>query len=204
VVLKAKTATECTLVAVAALVGWLIFKHRRRLIPENKDTLKMLYFQTGLQYYISARYSAIAGFIPISGNLFHLAFEMFIKGYLTQDLSELERIKLRHRLKTLWKLYKEKINDPALDRFDPAVASLDRFEDIRYPERVARRGMTGLIDFGGPGPAGVITRGGSPLPSYRVTVSELDELMKLIFVKSNVNLTALIPVNPDASEYLNR
>ena len=72
---------------------------------------------------------------------------MLIKGYLTQDLDQSARIRLGHNLKKLWKLYKTKIGDPALDRFDRAIASLDKFEDIRYPERVARSGMTATIDF---------------------------------------------------------
>jgi hypothetical protein len=190
---------------VGALIAWLLWKRRRRPTPEDKDSLKQLYFETGLQYYIAARYSAIAGLIPISGNLFHHAFEMFIKGHLTQDLDEWERVRLGHSLKHLWKRYKKVIGDPALDGFDAVIKSLDRFEDIRYPEPVARRGMTGSIDFVSPTRAAVTTSGSRQPPAYDLNVADLDALRKLIFAKSLVNVVAFTGgLNRDALEYLNR
>jgi hypothetical protein len=188
-----------------ALIAWLLWKRRRRPAPEDKDSLKLLYFEIGLQYYIAARYSAIAGFIPTSGNLFHHAFEMFIKGHLTHDLDEWERVRLRHGLKRLWKLYKKAIGDPALDGFDVVIKSLDRFEDIRYPEPVARRGMTGTIDFVSPTRAAVTTSGSRQPPAYNLNIADLDALRELIFTKSRVNIAALTGgLNRDGLEYLNR
>jgi hypothetical protein len=203
--MKIRVLARILSVPVAVLIGWTILKRKRRPVSENKDALKMLYFETGLQYYISARYSASAGLIPISGNLFHHAFEMFIKGYLTQDLDESERLRFRHGLKKLWKLYKKKIGDPALDRFDNRIASLDKFESIRYPEPIARSGMTATIDFGGPIIPAVSTSGSGQLRAFRIDVVELDELMKLIFTKSHVSLAAFTNrLSRDALEYLNR
>jgi hypothetical protein len=205
--MKPTIITVPVLVTAAALIGWLVLKRKSGgIVHEDKDTLKVLYFETGLQYYISGRYSAIAGFIPISGNLFHHAFEMLIKGYLAQDLDQSARIRLGHDLTKLWKLYRTKIGDPALDRFDRAIASLDKFEDIRYPERVAKSGMTATIDFARPGttPA-TVSSTGRRLRAYDFNVYELDELLKVVFAKSSLNLgTFTSALRRDASEYLNR
>jgi hypothetical protein len=92
-----------------------------------------------------------------------------------------------------------------LDRFDPVIASLDKFEDVRYPETVARRGMTGTIDFTSPGVAAVSGPGSARLPSYKINVQDLDDLMKHIFDKSEMNFQAFTSgLGHDASEYLNR
>jgi hypothetical protein len=37
------------------------------------------FVSASIQYYVAARGSAIAGFMPVSGNLFHHAFEMLLK-----------------------------------------------------------------------------------------------------------------------------
>ena len=40
----------------------------------------------GVQYYIAARGAALAGLMPVSGNLFHHAFEMLLKaGIITKN-----------------------------------------------------------------------------------------------------------------------
>lgn len=200
-----KAITIAGAVAAFAVIGWILRsrkKSKKRSVPENKDALKMLYFETGLQYYVAARYSATAALIPVSGNLFHHALEMFLKGYLTKDLNEDERIRLKHDLKKTWKLYKSKVGDASLGKFDALISDLDKFEDIRYPEPIARSGMTATIDFGGPTIPAVSTSGSRQLRAFKINVAELDELMKLIFTKSHVNLaTFAAALNRDASEY---
>lgn len=85
------------------------------------------------------------------------------------------------------------------------TASLDKFEDIRYPERVARSGMAAIIDFTRASATAVTTRSSRQPPAYEINVPDLDDLMKVIFNKSQVNLPAFTHgLHPDALEYLNR
>jgi hypothetical protein len=66
-------------------VGLFLYTNMRKQnkkINEDKDALLEEYFSAAIQYHISARFAAIAGFIPVSGNLAHHAVEMYLKGYL--------------------------------------------------------------------------------------------------------------------------
>src|SRR5262249_40104873 len=91
----------------------------------------------------AARFSVHAGCIPVCGNLFHHAVEMLLKGGLAKkrklSLSELK--KRGHKLKVLWREYKLDFPDPALKRHDKAISLLDKFEAIRYPDRILASGM---------------------------------------------------------------
>jgi hypothetical protein len=92
------------------------------------------FFKTAGQYYVGGRYAAFAGLIPVTGNLFHHAVEMYLKGGLSKQGTSLADLKkLYHHLPNIWTKYKAMFNDKALDQFDDAIASLARFEDIRYP-----------------------------------------------------------------------
>ena len=102
--------------------------------PEDKDHLRILYFQAGLQYQIAGRCSAIAWFSPVSGNLLHHAIEFYLKGALIKILDERARRKIGHDVGKLWRRYKREIGDTSLDRFDQTIADLNKFERIRYPE----------------------------------------------------------------------
>src|SRR5262249_38135136 len=90
----------------------------------------------GVGYLIRARYSAFVHLTPTAGNQFHHAVEMFLKGDLADATSESERRNLGHKLSKVWKAFKDKAADSTLDQFDATVAKLDKFEDIRYPEKL--------------------------------------------------------------------
>jgi hypothetical protein len=94
------------------------------------------------QYCVAARFLLHAQRIPVCGNLFHHAVEMLLKGGLAKkrklSLSALE--KMKHKLKALWREYKSDFPDPGLKRHDKTISLLDKFEDIRYPDRVLASG----------------------------------------------------------------
>src|SRR5437870_1212577 len=108
---------------------------------------KGAFFSLGIQYYVTARFSAFAWFSPVCGNLFHHAIEMFVKGYLCERKSLEELKKVGHRLCSLWACFKQEVADPALDRFDQTVTDLDEFESIRYPDRILSHGMRSFISI---------------------------------------------------------
>jgi hypothetical protein len=106
------------------------------------------FIKTAGQYYVAGRYSAFAGFIPTTGNLFHHAIEMFLKGGLSKTgitLADLK--KLSHDLPKIWETFKRTFKDQSLDRFDHVIASLHRFEDIRYPDLIVQKGMNAKIEI---------------------------------------------------------
>jgi len=90
--------------------------------------------QAGSDYYLTARFAMKAQRF-ISGNLFHLAVEMFLKSGLAKKGYTENELKRRwgHSLDKLWQAFKTDYPDPALVRHDGTVSSLDKFEDIRYP-----------------------------------------------------------------------
>ena len=91
--------------------------------PETEDA-KAAYFGLGVHYYVVARYAAFAQLVPVCGNLFHHAIEMFLKGYLAHH-GEAELKKLGHQLTVLWREFKYEVGDAALDPFDTVVKELD-------------------------------------------------------------------------------
>jgi len=55
----------------------------------------------GFQYYIVARCGVRAHLLPVTGNLFHHAIEMFLKARLSQSMSSKEMKKqFSHRMET--------------------------------------------------------------------------------------------------------
>jgi HEPN domain-containing protein len=132
-----------------AMVLYAVLRRRQRTgtTPENKDALLQEYLKAGIDYHTSARFAAFAGFMPLSGNLAHHSVEMYLKGYLCRKLSERERRNLGHRLRKIWKRFKEEVGDSSLARFDTTISAIDKFERIRYPEEIIRKGMgaTALI-----------------------------------------------------------
>jgi hypothetical protein len=154
----------------------------------DTDHVRLTFFDLGFQYYVAGRFAASEGVAmsPVSGTLFHHAIEMFLKGELTNHLTEGQRIGLKHRLKLTWNKFKAHIEGgPALSIFDQVIDELDKFEDIRYPEKIVSEGMTCSIGFGQRNPNPMKTSSRSP--RYELFVGELDALVKAILDKSGVN-----------------
>jgi HEPN domain-containing protein len=93
------------------------------------------------QYYVAARIAARGALMPVYGNLFHHAVELYLKASLvaTISLKKLKRPPFGHDLTVLWARFKQVAVDPALDRYDFAIRTLDKFERIRYPDLGAQR-----------------------------------------------------------------
>src|SRR6266852_4689837 len=160
--------------------------------PHLREAARWEYVGYALQYYAAARFAYFAGSSPVTGSLFHHAVEFLLKQRLIVRLTPevLSRKPYGHDLERLWKEFKAGVADAALDRFDTAIAELHRFEDIRYPENLYRRGATFqfILKREHVGPPGML--GTRPLPSYNVALEEADDLMLVLFDKCSVNLPA--------------
>src|SRR3989442_6141813 len=100
----------------------------------NDEWLKIQFFRFGMQYYVSGRYAVAARLVPVAGNHFHHAIEMFIKGAMVDGTNEKARRAWGHHLDKVWIEFKARHSTAQLSRFDSVVSQLDLFEDIRYPE----------------------------------------------------------------------
>jgi len=166
---------------------------------EYKDRLRIVYLQTAFHYYITARFATINALGTVAGHLAHHAIDMFLRAALVETTTEQERLVLSHNLPKIWQQYKALTCNAALDKFDTTINDLDRFENIRYPDRVIRYGMT--LEVG-------LDRNTSPTKPnelrYQLVLGELDELVKLIFQTSGIDAASLVlsVVQPDALRYL--
>src|SRR4051812_41410629 len=121
-------------------------------MDRGTDRVRVEFFGLAFQYYIAARFAASAGLMPVVGTLFHHAIEMFLKGELCKRLSEQQRRKIGHRLTELWRAFKAQMADRSLDTFDTLISDLDKFEDIRFPEKIVSLGMSCTVGFGSRAP----------------------------------------------------
>lgn len=166
---------------------------------------KHRWFDLATQYYVVARFSAFAGLLPVYGNLFHHAVEMYLKGCLSSKLTLSELKGLNHNLWKIWQRFKQEVADATLSRFDDAIRELHKFENLRYPDKIISQGMQ--VAFG-------IKKGdfsfasspkGQP-PRYGITVEEIDSLVEALFEKASVNPKAFTGslLKSDARTYLKR
>ena len=145
------------------------------------------YFTLATQYYVCARAAAFAKVLPVCGNQFHHCIEMYLKGYLSGTLSSDDLKDLKHNLRRIWQRFKSLLNDPKLDKYDVRIKQLDKFEEIRYPDRIVRKGMFASVSIKRPSqPASMSGRSAQPR-GYHLVVEELDELVKVIFDKCSLN-----------------
>jgi hypothetical protein len=190
--------------AAAALVLARVRKPRRAPKAIDRDAQQMVYFEAAVQYHAAARYAAISGFLPVSGNLFHHAVEMYMKGYFCKKLDESQLRKLGHKLPKIWRRFKADVSDPNLNQYDDAISELDRFERIRYPEEMVRSGLRASIAFKR-GDLQVETDSKCQEPLYALTIDEVDAISKIIFEKLKLNATFFTGnLSEDALAYLKK
>jgi len=104
---------------------------------------------------------------------------MFLKGGLSKKgLSLADLKKLNHNLPNIWTKFKTTFNDPALNQFDDAIRLLHRWEDIRYPDLTAAKGMRATINITRPPQ---ILNSSGPEPEYELCLQDIDALVGQLF-----------------------
>jgi hypothetical protein len=63
------------------------------------------YFRFATEYYVAARTAWLPALGTVTGNLFHHAIEMYLKGDLSREESPAHLRRYGHNLKRLWKAY---------------------------------------------------------------------------------------------------
>lgn len=155
------------------------------------------FFKRGIEYYVVARSAAIAG-LPVAGNLYHHAVEMVLKGQLarTISLSVLWR-KHRHHLRRAWKAFKKLFPNEELAPFDEILRKLDKFEDVRYPDKVLEKGASVTINWNPPAKPDVFGAA-AVVPQYELAVTDIDRLLGRLFELCSVVPSAHVRLNRHA------
>ena len=193
---KLKKAATAVLDRLQRMVGG------QQAVPPA-DRLIDEFFRCGSQYYVSGRYAVHAALMPVGGNLHHHAIEMLLKGVLARSMTS-QKLKdyLGHRLRRAWKEFKKQANDPSLSKFDRVIRELDKFESIRYPDEVLKKGAVMAFDVTKVGTSQRNLSAGS-LPQYTLCLEEIDELVATIFRVGGRNPKAFLRfMKPEANQFL--
>jgi hypothetical protein len=110
----------------------------------SADEIIHEFFRYGCQYYVAGRYGVFAALMPVAANLHHHGIEMLLKGALSKTMTLKDmKDKLGHRLEKTWVEFKTVAKDSSLSRFDKVIDELNKFEEIRYPDKLLHK--AGLV-----------------------------------------------------------
>jgi hypothetical protein len=154
--------------------------------PAPKDPSEYFY-NTALEYYISGRAALLCGNSLVTGNLLHHAVEMLLKGQLLkiitlEDLKNPE--KFGHKLLPLWLAFNALVAD--LAEFDDMIKELDKFEKIRYPDKILRRGAFIVLGFRR-GKAVTKMTPRRKEPKYQLGIGDVDACFAQLFPLCGIN-----------------
>jgi hypothetical protein len=172
---------------------WISRKLRRAPATQPTPRADYNFFNLGIQYYVVARFSAIAGLIPVSGNQYHHAVEMLLKGQLAKTESlEIIKRKYSHGLKRTWKDFKKLFPAEDMSPFDDLIRELARFERIRYPDNVLKEGMSATLAWHAPKTPTKVAGSAKKVPHYEFAVTDLDQLIGTLFRLCSMNPVAYL------------
>lgn len=173
-----------------------VIPRRQRTQAEIEDSLKWDFWEYsvdfGMQYYGAGRFSAFAHFVPTCGNQFHHAVEFLLKACLAyrDPWSEIKKYRRQdsyyHDLEKLWAGFRKWNVDPALAEYDELIAQLNKFEEIRYPEKMRDLSRMFNISLTEIAP-GEETRSadGRTYEVYTLVLPRIDRLVQLLFRAAN-------------------
>ncbi len=144
----------------------------------SNNRLGSEYLNIALQYYIAARAASFAYLLPVTGNLFHHAIEMFLKFLLLNKYSAKQlQDKFGHNLEKLWKQYKLLQQDKTLNKYNALIKKLNKFEELRYS---ASKGYTIFIDLKKGNYSYLKESVVKDKNEYRLNLGEIDEFISKI------------------------
>lgn len=152
------------------------------------------FYKMALEYYIEGRGGVLCTNSLTTGNVLHHAVEMLLKGQLskTLPLKDLKQPKkFGHNLLKLWKAFKDHFPSEDLAVFDPMIAELEKFEEIRYPDEIIDHGA--VIAFGlGTGKLATNMTSGRAEPEYQIGVGDVDAFFSRLFPLCGINPKAYL------------
>jgi hypothetical protein len=175
---------------------------------KHPERVASYFCRNGLEYYVAGRFSALsAKSLVVAGNILHHAIEMLLKGAicLRGSYTRQQIRAMGHDLRRAWKAFKKTCPDRRLDALDAAIKRLDKFEELRYPDKVMSSGMMGNFILKREHVASTHVSGpkAASLPKYTYIMEDVDELVKLIFDVAKVN-PQFFPMYGDAPAMLRK
>jgi hypothetical protein len=169
--------------------------------PLDPGTYAIRAIQVSVQYYVAGRFAAAAHLVPVAGNLLHHAVEMLLKACIVHKAG-FAGLHRRHELPKLWRAYKRVFGVVDVADLDNVIASLQRYEHIRYPDDTMREGAGMTIQFE-PSPSPKSSKPGS-VPDYTLEMPDLDGFVRRIIVSGPVDSQVLVSHlhSPHAHTYL--
>ena len=157
------------------------------------------------QYYAAGRLAVHSNVMPVGANLLHHALEMYLKAHLCETVSAgVLKNDIGHSLSRAWDKFKNQVADSSIDRFDSVIAELNRFEDLRYPDKVSPFAACVIWSSGTPDHVKIHTRD-AHLAEYRLNLWSIDQLVEAIIEKSGINIEfCKNTLNSDAISILSR
>lgn len=147
------------------------------------------FYKLALEYYVVARSAFLGNSVFITGNLFHHAVEMLLKGHLSKTISLKDlahRKKFCHDLSKLWTAFKGTFPSDDLREFDEMIKELNKFEDIRYPDEILAHGaIIGLGLFRVEPVTGLDP--GRAETTYQIAVGDVDAFFARLFPLCRLN-----------------
>jgi hypothetical protein len=172
--------------------------------PIQSADVADVFVRSGCEYYAAARFAMHAKQSYICGNLFHHAVEMLLKGGLAKNGMSLSELRdMGHSLKKLWRAYKVDHCEADLEQHNRTIKTLDKHEELRYPNPAL--GSIGVaLDWSGE-PGKVKTSGGLRTPKqYAAVVSDIDDLVADVLKTSSWNPGVVMGTNEAALEAVKR
>jgi hypothetical protein len=125
--------------------------------------------------------------MPIAGNLLHHAFEMFLKGALSPDSSLQQLKKIGHDLVTLWQSLKKQNPSGPPPGLEATLRELDKFEDLRYPDRVLQSEILMWHEFKHETGMVLTEAELKRRNQYTLRIADIDNIVRFLFVVAQVS-----------------
>ena len=172
----------------AAAFGALasLLRNRGRSVVPWKEA-DMHFLQRGMQYYVSGRFAALAQELPVCANLLHHSLEMFLKAALCRVHGKGQLHAMGHNLWKAWLAFKLAYPDSRLEGFDATVRVLNKFERIRYPDEVLRKGMIATFDLFREHKSHSQSYSAKNPPQYKLNLEDVDHLVVVYFEVAQFN-----------------
>ena len=146
------------------------------------------FYKVAMEYYASGRSAFLSNSVFVAGNLLHHAVEMMLKGHLLKTIlpTDLAKRKFGHNLLILWTAFKATFPSNDLAEFDAMIDALNRFEEIRYPDKIIEHGVAIGMALGRNQPVTSLDPARAET-TYQIAIGDVDALFARLFPLCRMN-----------------
>jgi hypothetical protein len=144
-----------------------VMRTQQQLDDSYRESYWQHAIEYALAYYVSGRF-AVHAQIFVAPNLLHHAVELLIKANLsvTDTAGQIRKYGHKssygHSLNTSWAEFKRRSADQSLNAYDTVIAELDKFENVRHPDKLVDGGGMFSVGLAEPTAPNTVTVGETP------------------------------------------